>query len=357
MNRRFATLQATETLSADKSYTIDLAGNDAITAIFIQVKGKNSSDTPTAHPAKMVTSIQLVDGSNVLHSYNGVECQAIDFYHRKKTPFNALSYVNDNYCTALLVMHFGRYYGDPELAFAPGKYSNPQLKFSVDISAGGSAPDACDVQVVADVFDEKVITPIGFLVAKKHYDYTLSASAYESINLPVDQIMRMLFIKSLAAGYQPHSQYNEIRLSEDHQKRVPIDLTTSNLLKYLLSEYPPIVESLDGRIAASAVAHYITPTYEVNVGLSGIGGYTDYFTTTDEYGGRLLVNNASGSKSFQGVVKGHCPHGTMAIPFGDPMDMSDWYDLRKVTSEELRIKAGSGASGTCEILVQQLLRY
>ncbi len=357
MNRRLAVLVDSETIAADKTYTLDLAGHDAISAIFIQVKGKNSSNTPAGHPAKMVTSIQLVDGSNILHSYNGLEAQAADYYHRKMTPFNSMSYVNDNYCTALLTMHFGRRFGDTELAFAPGKYSNPQLKFTVDIDAGGSSPDAVVVEVVADVFDEKIVSPVGFLALKKHYDYTLVASAYESINLPVDQVMRTLYIKSLTAGYQPHQQYNNIRLSEDHLKRVVFENSTSDLIKYLLQNYPTIVESCDGRIAASGVAHYITPTYEVNAAVSGIGGYTDDFTTSDEYGGRITVNNASGTKSFQAVVKGQIPHGMIAIPFGDPDDMSDWYDLRKVTSEELRILAGSGCSGTCEILVQQLIRY
>jgi hypothetical protein len=357
MRYRHTVLHEKETIAADKTFTIDINTEDPISRIQLHARGTNSSDTPTAHPAKLITKIEVVDGSEVIVSLTGVQAQALAYYHTRRPVFNCLTYVDDNIVAPVFPLYFGRKLWDPELALDPKRYKNLQLKVSYDLNGGGSAPDAGQLEVVADVFDERKVSPIGLLVAKQHYAYTLTASGYETVQLPVDMPIRHLMISSLAAGYQPWQQYNEVKIDEDNDKHVILDQQTSDLLKYLAQELPPYVETLDGRSTTTAVAHYITPTYEVNAAFAGIGGYFSEITTTDQYGGRLLVDCNTASTSWQALVRGYCPHGAMGLDFGDPQDFEDWWDVRKLKSARCRIKAGSAGAGTIDLVTQQLKRY
>ena len=357
MKYRQAVLHEAESISADKVFTIDVNTEDPISRILIQAKGTNNGDTPTAHPAKLITKIELVDGSEVLVSLSGVQAQALGYYHSLQPAFNTLSYVDNNTCAAMFALYFGRKLWDTELALDPKRFKNLQLKVSYDLNGGGSACDAGRLEVVADLFDQKKISPIGLLIAKQHYAYTLVASGYETIQLPVDMPIRKLMVSSLAAGYQPWQQYNAIKIDEDNDKHVILDQGTTDLLKYLLTHLPPYVETLDGRSSTSEVNFYITPTYEVNAAFAGIGGYFSEITTTDQYGGYLKVDCNTASTSWQALVRGYCPHGATAIDFGDQDDFEDWWDVRSLKSARARILAGSGGSGTIDLVTQQLKRY
>ncbi|MDP2973475.1 MAG: hypothetical protein Q8N60_00345, partial [Candidatus Diapherotrites archaeon] len=49
------------TTAATKTIDVDLA--QPVSKIIVQFKGTNNGNTPTAHGAKMVSKIELVDGS------------------------------------------------------------------------------------------------------------------------------------------------------------------------------------------------------------------------------------------------------------------------------------------------------
>ena len=91
MNYRIASMLASESATVPATKTIDIDLNKPISRITIQMKGTNSTSVPTAHPAKMLTKIELVDGSNVLYSLNGLQAQAINFYESGKLPLGLIS--------------------------------------------------------------------------------------------------------------------------------------------------------------------------------------------------------------------------------------------------------------------------
>jgi hypothetical protein len=336
---------------------MDITGDDPISRLTVVVRGTNNGATPTAHPAKLLSKIELLDGSRVIRSLSGIQAQAMDYYTRWRPPQNVLDYRNDVQSIACFHLNFGRFLYDPELAFVPSRFKNPQLRLTLDLNGGGSAPDAGSVKVTADMFDERKINPVGLFVEKQHYVYTLVASAYETIKLPVDQILRQIVVQSLTVDLQPWEQYNEIRLSEDNQKRIIVDDLVSNYLKDLVAEWPQYIESLVGATTTGVVDHFITPTYDVNAVLGGITDIMEEVTTSGEYGGALGIDGDTGGGYFQGLVRGHCPHGATLIEMGNRDDIADWYNPQNRRDLELRIKAGSSASGTVEILTQQVEKY
>ncbi len=356
MNYRIASLLSSEAADTAATKTIDITVNKPISRITVQFKGTNNGSTPTAHPAKMISKIELVDGSNVLYSMSGIEAQAMNFFETGRMPLTIMEYRNDVMAIATFELNFGRWLWDELLAFDATKFSNPQLRITHDKALGGSTPDAGLLSVFAHAFDQKAVAPTGFLMTKEQYGYTLVASAKEHIDLATDLPYRALMIKSLTAGKQPWEQYNQIKLSENNDQVVIInDEKTSDLLK-LLDGLNPIQESIIGLSETAGVTHYQTSSY--NTGIVGVGldAFNAAISIAQNSGGSFILKGDAG-ESCQVNAQGQNPHGCLLLPFGKQMDIADWYDVTKVGSLKLTITAGSGASGTAEIVSQQLKLY
>lgn len=357
MNYRVAVLHEKETITADKTFYIDIGGAGPISVIQIQAKGTNGSGTPTAHPAKFLTSIQLVDGSEVVMDLTGIQAQALDYYHTRKTPFNLLSWYDNQVCAAIFNLHFGRFLYDPEMALDPKRFKNLQLKITYDENGGGSACDAGQLEVLAHVFNDKMINPLGYFKAWQVYDYTLVQSGYETFDLPVDNPIRKIMISSLAAGYEPYVQYNKVRIQADNGADTFVDDSVSDLLKNLALEYGPLVEGHEGIGTTSPVTHFCTPTYLESIVATNRAGTPAAISVDKGYGGSFAVDQETGGSQWYGIVMGYAPHGAMILNTGRDDVIEDWMDTRAIKKLEARIQAGSGAVGTCDTVVQQMIRY
>jgi len=358
MNYRSSEILADESIATAGTKTIDINLKDVISRITIQVKLTNASSTPLAHPAKAVSKIEVVDGSNVVFSMKGIAAQALDFYDRKVEPFNAMDWQSAQMCIATFNLNFGRRLFDPQLALDPTKFNNLQLKISHNKALGGCTPTAGTMRVRADVFDEKVPSPAGFLCSKEHYAYALVSSGITYVDLPTDYIMRKLLLQTNADAKSPYEQINQVKLSEEHDKRVVLEGSQSDFIKYFGNLWPRYSELIHGITGSTAVVFYITPTHE-----------TAYAVTADQttctyhdlafLGGQSLSLKATSTGQFRGNVAGYCPHGAVPYPFGDQDDLSDWYDVTRLGSLQLKLTAGSSieSSSTAEVITQQLRTY
>lgn len=356
MNYRIASLLASESATTPTTKTLDVNIIKPISRLTVEFKGTNNSDTPTAHPAKMVKKIELVDGSNVLFSLSGIQAQALNYFETGRMPLTVLNYVNNEQAIACFELNFGRWLWDEILAFDPKKFQNPQLKITHDLALGGSVPDAATMSVFAHCFDGKAAAPTGFLLSKEQYSYTLVASAKEKIDLATDLPYRMLLVRSLTAGKQPWEQFNQIKLSEDNDNVVVInDEKTSDLIK-LFADLQPIIEGIQCNDLLGGVTVYMTPTYEVYMGLSSFVSANATLQTAFPSGGAAVLTGDDNEQAMV-ALQGRCPHGAVAINLGNMANLADWYDVSKIGSLALILTAGTGASGTAEIISQQVKMY
>lgn len=358
MNYRNSILLSHESIATAGTKTLDITLKDIISRIGIQVKATNNGSAPTAHPAAILSSIEVVDGSDVLFSLSGKECLALNFYNQRKTPFCINNYLDNVMNVTFYTIDFGRWLYDPMLALDPTKFRNPQLKITHNLASGGSAPDAATLEVLADVFDDKPATPQGFLMTKEQVSYSLSASANEYIDLPTDYNHRIMLIMSLSASKQPYEQFNEIKLSEDNDKRIPFNDKTSDLIKYMAALFPELQEYIVGAAATTTKDFFCMSTYEpIVAGLSTDHGAA-YLKPELGYGGNLDIR-ASANANFQAIVRGWCPFGAVPLVFGDQNMLDDWYDVSKIGNLRLTLKAGSspGSNSTCEVITQQMRNY
>lgn len=362
MNYRLATILAREAHTQDTTKVIDLNLADPVSQFSIIYEPLNgATGAPTAHPAKCISKIELVDGSDVLFSLSGQEAQAADWYHRGKEPPNLVKYLNGNASEMIFNINFGRSLWDPLHAFDPKKFSNPQLKITIDIDAGGIATASGYLTVLALIFDQKVITPTGFLMHKEIKDYALAVSAHEYTDLPTDYPYRKLFARIQVYGIGTELCFNTIKLSEDNDRKIPFTNTISEILKSMVGHAGPYRERIIGNGAATSQYFYCTPAYEPNFGASQwratIGGGELAFYEGD--GGRFKQIQTGAGPNWQALVEGYCPHGVIELPFGIQDDPADWYDPTKLGSLRLDIlsAAGMGATDSCQIFLQQLRKY
>jgi len=355
---RNAKILANESLSAAATKVIDITLKDVISRISIDIYGVNNGTTHTAHPAKMVTSIELVDGSDVLFSLSGPEALALDYYQNRRTPFVINNYQDNEYCRCLYNLNFGRYLYDPMLALDPAKFRNLQLKVTYDRDGGGSAPDEGGICVVADVFDQKEATPIGFLTSKENVSYTMAASANEYVDLPVDHLLRSIMLLCEDSDGGTPMKYNEVKLSEDNDKRIPYNEYRSRLAKIFGGDLPPIQEHFVMKGSATAKAVYCMTSYEGQISVVQRDGTIDSFLATQPADGKVNVTGGE-TGTIHGIIQGYAPFGSLQLPFGERMDIADWYDLAAVGSLRLTVKASSSAdsTNTCQIVTEQLRKY
>jgi len=362
MNYRLATLYARGAISSDLTVDVDVDVKDPITQIVVVYDTLNGAvATADGYPAACLSKIELIDGSNVLYSLSGVEAQAVDFYHNQREPANHVRYLAANYCHSIMNLNFGRYLYDPELALDPTRFSNLKLRITIDRNLGGCSSVAGLLAVFAHMFDEKPVSPIGFLMHKEIKSYTLGNGSHEYTDLPLDYPYRKLLIRAQRLGVEPHFQINNIKLSQEVDKVVPFNLTMNDLIRTIVSQTRPYREGIIGPGTAGAgVYFYCVPTYMVTISGSHWGNVNHTYPPNfyDGDGGRFSERQGTTGPNWQANLGGWLPHAVLDIPFGIQSDMADWFDVSGIGNLKLDITSGGApAAGSCQIMLQQLRRY
>ena len=363
MNTRLATVWPRKNYSADTTEIIDININDPISQLIITYEPDNnpSGTHATAHPAKCVSKVEVVDGSEVILSLTGQEIQGIDYYHNNIVRPNIMCYLNGMTSEMIMIINFGRHLFDPLLALDPKKFTNLQLKITLDIDGGGDEADDGYLTVLAQIFDEKKVTPMGFLMHKRVKQYTLANSAHEYTELPLDHPYRQIFIMAQRYGTGPEYQIDTIEMSEDNGKKIPLNHSMFQILRNLACEYSPYEEWILVHSSTTVQYFYNTPCYWPNfayvpwrsssVALAGVCYGGD--------GGRFQYDAGSSGPNASVFCRGWAPHAVVPLLPKPSNDVADYYDVKKIGSLRLDVLGTSsvGTSQTAEILTQQLKKY
>lgn len=362
MNYRLATILPVTTVDSDKTEIIDINLIDSISRIaVIHRPSQGDPVAAIAHPAACITKIELVDGSDVLFSLNGHEALAADFYHRKKEPPNIIWQLAGHAQEMVYFLNFGRYLHDPRFALDPKKFTNLQLKITYDEDGADTNGTTSTLAALGYLFDDKAIEAEGFFMHKELKDYALAATTHEYTDLPTDYPYRKLFIRIQKLGTGVEHCFGTIKLSEDNDKKVPLNHSISDVLKTLVAETQPYREWIICEGLAAGIYIFNTPAYWPT--FTGTV-WSDSISATDIAiyegdGGRAKVYQNPAVRNVQVHCEGWCPHGVIEIPFGLQDDPDDWYDVTKLGSLILDLTSGGSVDSgdNCQIFLQQLRKY
>ena len=357
MNYRKATIQAASSLQVSGTQIIPLNIQDIISRMTIIWKVTKVGDGMDAHPAQDISKIELVDGSDVLFSMKGSQAQALNIYDRRCP---SMCYGNHNVGSSersAYALDFGRHLWDKELALDPAKFRNLVLKVTYSEIIADTGASASTMEVLADCFDEKAISPIGFLMSKEHHSRTPPGSGYYYVDLPLDHPIRKMLLQGYYKQNEAWKNISSMRLDEDNEKRIPLDWGLEDYYQHMQGFWTPVSEKFVGSGVGVGHTFYVTPTdYWAEGSFVPEGSVIPAGSINTNFKGGYVVVRSAALTYYFGRVTGYLPNHCFEFPFGDGKDIDDWYDTSRLGSLRLRLE-GASANGTAGVVLQQLRRY
>lgn len=362
MNYRKTTILAEEDLGAAGTKTIDINVKDIMSRInFIWRAKVVTVSVMTAPSLDAISKVELVDGSDVLFSLSGVEAQSLNYQNRKLMPYNALSLTVDDYLTNAFSIDFGRFLNDPKLALDPSKFTNLQLKITWDEDAANGSVVVNSLEINADVFDGKAVSPSGFLSAKRFYEYAMAASGHKYVDIPTDRTLRQIMIRGLSTDHGPVALYDTFKISEDNDKAVPMNIKAATHFRDIKGSFPRISEYVTYDAVVTAKTIYATVTEdtktEINYDATAFITAQSLFAVATITGAKVALAASVDIQADHGLISGFAPHNTIPVQFGDQSNMDDWYVMTGIGSLIFDLLSSSDAdSGDTTYLISEQLR-
>lgn len=238
--------------STSGTVTIDLPERGILTEVNLMVRcAQTYTDNQTLPFHHAIKKIELlVDGSTVVKSLTGLQARALMAY--RGGPFGItndyLQGVNHNLYYHSFILYLGRFAGDTKYGLRLDAFSNPQLKFTYDLSTvtydgvtydSNTTDPTLTYNVMAKLLDG---APTGFtdkFIQSRQIDsWTVAASEEHNTEIPRGY---PLFGLMLRAGYLDKYTFdflNHVKLDFDNGKWLPIDMDYENLFALLRDIYP-----------------------------------------------------------------------------------------------------------------------
>lgn len=361
MNYRTSQLLVAEDVGPAGTKVIDINVSKPISQLDITFKTTKASQGQSAGSPANISKIELVDGSKRLFSLSGYEAQALAYYSRPGIVCDHGQHISTLSEFDIYPILFGRWLWDQLLAFDPKMFVNPQLRITFDEDVSDNSVTANELEVWAHIFDEMAISPLGFLSAIEHYDYTCGAAdSYETIELPDDRVIRQILVRAHQAAYEPWYQIDEARFDEGTLDKIAWEFTNlENYYRRMKSHWPPIVQQV-ATAPGSGGADYFLPMTDYYAGYTflGLGGTTEvYNSLAAGRGGKMTLVESVAGINVIGLAFGYLPWHCYQFPMGLKDVIEDWYDP-KGKRPRLRLRASTGGtSGTGEVVLEELHRY
>jgi len=335
--------------------TIDLNVKDPITALIVRFKITNAAQAcPNVPPEKSITKVEIVDGGKTLWSLNGQESVGAAVYGLGKWPshwYAGNTSYNQHIKFPLL---FGRYLGDEEFAFSPGKFLNPQLKITwaadaLHLTTGKT------LGVTARVMDG-LAPPTQALMWKQVEAWTTVGTGVKKVDLPVDLIIRNLMVRLFETTTTPPSIVSHYKLDCDLGEFIPFDLDQDEFRDILKLADGPFTNRQMGEIASGEyVQTWLGDTY----GCGGDQGSKEYITSIVTWNWhRALVHavlhdgTAAPTLGFEYTPVGYLPHNCFLYRFGRREIPETWFPAREYGEIALKLTEAV-ASCDASVSVQQ----
>jgi len=246
---------------------------------------------------------------------------------------------------------------DERLALDPTKFKNPQIKITYDEDAPIADIDTNYLSIVSETFDEKVVSPEGFLMNKEIFSYTPVASEVKRVVLPRDYPIRRVFLQARAIDLWLGGIVANMELEEDERRHVIFNLENEEF-EYIQKQVCPMynehfVADLDNT-TGKTIWH--CPTQGLCI--DGAAYCSSAVLNAVPFGpdNDYKCGDNIGYQAFR--IRGHVPHGVLVLPTGQQDDPEDWWQAQDHKAT-FRITNGASIAGTetFRVMTQQFRRY
>ena len=351
------------TLGDAGTRTVDVGIQDPVTAFWVKLQATNGATSNKANLLpQCVSSIQLIDGADVLYSLSGAQAYALAGYQLGHLPRNEFDESGGATGTACFPMMFGTKLGDKARALDPKQFKNPQLRFTWDlatiraIGATGFTGGDLQLSILADVM-EGAGPPGGFLMHKEIYTWVSALAGWEYIDLPMDYPYRGMLLRGVLASNQFHTIYDQLRLNCDGGQHIAMDLHGWDLQNWLATQTPLFHYTHCFRISDGDTIECVLRDHET-VALTNDAAADSVATyANSKYGSGVATVKTAGAAGAANMkwnadVQGRNPFGCVYIPFGEQSDSTDWFPTKTFKGVRMEIRGGVAGSANSLCLSQ-----
>jgi len=360
-----------EAQASDKtSKTWDLKGLDPLSALWLEFWCTNGTTSNKGNfISDIITKVEVVDGSKPLISLNMFELETLHFLKTGQSPglfpSEHASGVQRHGCYLL----FGRRLWDPDFAFSPGRYKNPQLKLSWDLGAVRTidtttsfATGTLGITICAKVMEDVPIPP-KYLSQVQVETFTAPTSGNHKTEMVVNYPWRLLLLRNYLIGKDIDEIFDAVTIDCDSGKFKPLDkryvrdLDSEALQTFGRSEFKHDVfthhqigfrEINNKENSSKAHMYEDTTGYICNV---------QYEWSSEGKLDIIDYNGAAVGTDKKVTLKedGHAMHAILPIPFGRLEDPNSWFDATKFGKIDLTqyVPAGGGAAAVSSVVLEQ----
>lgn len=357
MKYRYAEILASSDLGANGTRLFDIDIADPISRIVLRHEPVANSMIPAEHPVTNIIRLEIIDGSEILYGLTGQVGHALNIFDKSNIPINQILITTGNVSIQVINIDFGRWLWDEELAFDPKKFSNPQIRLTWNEVNFNAACVAHSFMIYGLCFDEKAVSPSGFLSAKEIKAYSPVAGAFDYTDLPTDYTLRKLIVQPYRIAGGPRGLVDEYKLSEDNDKSIIFDGDLNHLRSIfdveqgICEDYMLINCPLAGRAAYATASHLDNVSCLNNTATNAI--------MAAPAGNQITITPATAAANVLVTAKGVNPHACVSFPFGKQDQIDDWYDVQTKGNVKLRLRGGPAAlaADTIRIATQQYRPY
>lgn len=366
MRQREFVIEDSKTLGDSGTEITNIDVQDPISELVLHFNADNGATYNKASPLeRCISKIEVTDGSDVLFSLSGTLARGLFAELHGKVPNHYTTEVGSNTPYTSIPIRFGRWLYDPRYALNPKAFRNPQVKITWNLAAvnavgaTGYLTGSLEYSLTARIMEEGE-TPVGFLMSKSVESFTSAASGDYRSDLPTDYPYRALLVRAYKSGVDIRNSITNVKLSVDGDRYIPFDLSSEDLLYFMLNEHNPLYTRQQVVVDDGGTAEtWIAMSLGGNVHSRDTGNVvaTNYFSKSQAL--VYVVDHAGVAKSNAGVFitdSGRGYHNCILIPFGrlDVPEEAFRADLHN--SAKLFLTQGN-AGAAVDVAVQQYRNY
>lgn len=355
MKTRDYVLVNARTMADSETFSKDLKAGLKIQYLKLLYQGTNGATSNTLGKLNgLVSKLEVVSGSEVLHSLSMRQEQAANFFRHGCLPFQQLNSKAAGVVREEAIINFGRFLGDREFYLDTTRWPNAQLNLThaLTISAtAGFATGTGVLTVIARLIEDGAPPSRGFIQSKQIANWTSLASGRHDTDLPTDFPLVALQVHDLETLIEPDVDISNLKLSLDDDRFIPFDLSTTQLLEANIVMYGRAKQQLN--FLNDTAVTWLSDLYgrgEAHMGPMGGTAKGGVSTKIAEQIVAFMTTGDSGSLFIN--VEAFAPHSALYYRFADGVNPDDFLSFQGVGKAELQATEG-GAAGADSIVVHQ----
>ncbi len=356
-----------EAMKDTRTEPIEIDVADPLSAFYIEVECTNGATSNKGNfISDIVTSVQVVDGSDVIENLSLTQMEAMYFYKTGKMPVMFPSEHGGGTQRHGCYLLFGTKLWDKVYNFNPAKYVNPELKITFNKAAiraagatGFATGDNIKLTVVGKLMEGAAGAP-NVLMQKQIDSFTSVASGVKRILMPNDYTYRLMLVRLWKQLKDIDEIITNLKLTCDTDKFIPFDRKTKQLDAEAFVEFGRSILKHD-YFAYHQEAKRQINNKENSSTINAFEDTTGYIVNVQyewsSEGKFDIMTHAGATQGSEikltGKEDGHAMHAVLPVLFGELNLPETWFNPKTYGKVELLLTQAV-ADATCEIVLEQV---